>query len=196
MKKVVLALTAVFATVLGVNAQVTSAKVKVNVVLNPFQSIELGSGKDIDQVTLEYKTVNDYKNGVSVEVPKQLKVSSVGTGYNIKADLMYSGQSGVFGKELGNGAPTVEAKDLLQVAIAKSGAGYGTPQNAGAKMTFTGFGVIGSGASSVLDQELDVKYFGKSLNADMLGKMFGTTTNQANSTAKYTIDVVYTITTN
>ncbi len=195
MKKVVLALAVVFAAVVGVKAQ-ESAKVKVNVVLNPFQSIEIGTGKGLDEVTLEYKTVGDYKNGVSKEVAKQLKVSSVGSGYKIKATLAYNGQSGNFGKVSGNGEQSIAAKDLLQVAIAKNGTGYGAAQDADASMTFTGFGTIGDGASSVLDQELDVKYVGKPLNAAMLGKMFGTTNNQANPTAKYTIDVVYTITTN
>ncbi|MBL1410479.1 hypothetical protein [Sphingobacterium faecale] len=198
MKKVVLALTAVFATVVGVKAQQASqsANVKVNVILTPFQSIEIGTGTGMDVVNLEYNKVEDYKEGVSVEVPKQLKVSSVGTGYKIKASLAYGTQTGNFGKALGNGEATILASDLLEIAIAKNGTGFGTAQVADASMTFGSFGTIGDGASSVLDQELDVKYVGKRLDAGMLGKMFGTSSTQANPTAKYTIDVVYTITTN
>lgn len=200
MKKVILALAVAFATVAGVQAQ-DAAKVKVNVELNAFQSIEIGSGAQNpgvgygDEVTLVYNTTQDYKQGVSVEVPKQLKVSSVGTGYKIKAALSYSGNVGNFGKVEGSGDETIGASELLEIAIAKNGVNYGASQTAAASLTFDGFGTIGDGASSVLDQELDVKYIGKPLDATKLGKLFGTG-NEASATAKYTIDVVYTIATN
>lgn len=199
MKKVVLALAVVFATVVGAQAQTanqTSATVKVNVVLTPFQSIEIGTGNGIDEVNLEYNKVDDYKNGVTKEVPKQLKVSSVGSGYIINAKMAFNTQEGLFGKVLGNGDATIAAGDLLEIGIAKSGVAIGTTQTATTAMKFGGFGTIGAGSSSVLDEELDVKYVGKKLDATMLGKLFGATNGAANTTAKYSIDVVYTIATN
>lgn len=204
MKKVVLALAVVFATVAGVNAQTTSsssAKVKVNVELNPFQSIEIGSGATSggngygDEVNLVYNTANDYKTGVSKLVAKQLKVSSVGSGYKVKATLGFnSGNSGKFNKVLGGGVENIDASQLLEIAIGKSGGANGitTGTTAAANMEFGPFGATSTGESSVLDQELDVKYFGKKLDETMVKNLFGNQKTQA----KYSIDVVYTITTN
>ncbi|EEI91153.1 hypothetical protein HMPREF0765_3179 [Sphingobacterium spiritivorum ATCC 33300] len=83
MKKFLLALVVTGAMVTAVKAQ--TAAVKVNVILNPIQSISLGEGASNDVVNLEYKTVEDYKNGVSKTVNNQLYVTSIGGGYKIKA---------------------------------------------------------------------------------------------------------------
>lgn len=199
MKKVVLALAVVFAAVVGTQAQTassSSAKVKVNVELNPFQSIEIGSGSNSgDEVNLVYNTASDYKTGVSKLVEKQLKVSSVGSGYKVKAALGFtSGNSGKFIKVLGGGVENIDASQLLEIAIGKGGtvSGLTAGTTAAANMEFGPFGETSTGESSVLDQELDVKYFGKKLDEGMLKTLFGNQKSQA----KYTIDVVYTITTN
>lgn len=202
MKKVVLALAVVFAAVAGSQAQTASSssvKVKVNVELNPFQSIEIGTGGSNsggygDEVNLVYNTANDYKAGVSKVVPKQLKVSSIGSGYKVKATLGFnSGNSGKFNKVQG-GVENIDASQLLEIAIGKGGTvnGLTAGTTAAANMEFGPFGATSTGESSVLDQELDVKYFGKKLDEGMLKTLFGNQKSQA----KYTIDVVYTITTN
>lgn len=199
MKKVVLALAVVFAAVVGTQAQTassSSAKVKVNVELNPFQSIEIGTGSNSgDEVNLVYNTASDYKTGVSKLVEKQLKVSSVGSGYKVKAALGFnSGNSGKFNKMQGGGVENIDASQLLEIAIGKGGtvSGLTAGTTAAANMEFGPFGATSTGESSVLDQELDVKYFGKKLDEGMLKNLFGNQKSQA----KYTIDVVYTITTN
>ncbi|SKC03232.1 hypothetical protein SAMN05660841_03751 [Sphingobacterium nematocida] len=199
MKKVVLALAVVFAAVVGTQAQTASSssvKVKVNVELNPFQSIEIGTGSNSgDEVNLVYNTASDYKTGVSKLVEKQLKVSSVGSGYKVKATLGFnSGNSGKFNKVQGGGVGNIDAAQLLEIAIGKGGtvSGLTAGTTAAANMEFGPFGATSTGESSVLDQELDVKYFGKKLDEGMLNTLFGNQKSQA----KYTIDVVYTITTN
>ncbi|WP_164111534.1 MULTISPECIES: hypothetical protein [Sphingobacterium] len=203
MKKVVLALAVAFAAVVGTQAQTASSssvKVKVNVELNPFQSIEIGAGGTNsggygDEVTLVYNTADDYKSGVSKVVEKQLKVSSVGSGYKVQATLGFnSGNSGKFNKLQGGGVENIDAAQLLEIAIGKSGSvsGLTTGTTATAGMEFGGFSSTSTGESSVLDQELDVKYFGKKLDEGMLRTLFGDQKDQA----KYTIDVVYTIATN
>lgn len=199
MKKVVLVLAVVFATVAGVKAQESpkSAKVKVNVVLNPFQSIELGgSGQPgaVDVVNLVYNNANDYKNGVNKLVDKQLKVSSVGSGYKISASLgLNGGSTGTFKKVQGGGVENIDASQLLEIAIGKTGSlnGATNGNTAAATMEFGPFGANSTGESSVLDEFLDVKYFGKQLGQDMVRKLMG---NQ--NKAEYTIDVVYTIAVN
>ncbi len=204
MKKVVLALAVVFATVVGANAQEASksAKVKVNVVLNPFQSIEIGTPGSTnpgagygDEVTLTYNTVNDYKNGVSQLVNKQLKVSSVGSGYRVSAALGFNGGStGAFKKIQGGGAENVDASQLLEIAIGKTGTlnGLTAGKQASANMDFGPMGTTSTGESSVLDEFLDVKYFGKKLDGTAVSALFGNQKTQV----KYSIDVVYTIAVN
>lgn len=190
-----------FVSVTGLKAQdANSVKVKVNVELKPFQSIEIGTGGKPaggygDEVTLRYATLADYKNGVSVERANQLKVSSVGSGYKVNAALSFAGAgAGNFKKELGGGVDQVAASELLEIAIGKTGTltGASNGTTAAATLQFGPFGSTSDGASSVLDEQLDVKYFGKPLNEDMVRKLFG---NQKTE-AKYTIDVVYTIATN
>src|SRR5690606_3118466 len=170
MKKIILSTFALFAAVLITNAQTPppTVKVKVNVNLNPFQSIEIGSGGDV--VTLDYKNANDYRTGVSKNVAKQLKVSSVGSGYSVKAKLALP--EATLTRVGADGAESIEAKDILQVEIGK-GFTDATP-NAGKAITTTGtaFDFPGTGSSSVLDEELDVKYFGKPISQENLRTYF------------------------
>src|SRR5690606_3904739 len=179
MKKIILSTFALFAAVLITNAQTptpNSVKVKVNVNLNAFQSIEIGSGATGgsgeygDEVTLNYTNANDYRTGVSKNVAKQLKVSSVGSGYSVKAKLALD--KATLTRVGADGAESIEAKDILQVAIGK-GFTDATP-NAGKAVTTTGtaFDFAGTGSSSVLDEELDVKYFGKPISQENLRTYF------------------------
>src|SRR5690606_8809837 len=160
---------ALFAAVVITNAQTptppTPVKVKVNVNLNAFQSIEIGSGATGgigeygDVVTLDYKNAEDYRTGVSKNVAKQLKVSSVGSGYSVKAKLVNANLE----RDGSDGAATIPASDILEVAIGK-GFTDATPSSGSVlNTTGTAFDFAGTGSSSVLDEELDVKYFGKKI---------------------------------
>ena len=193
MKKIIFFAAAIIGSVTAANAQ-SQAKVKVNVELNPFQSIEIGSGAKQDgqvtagyddEVTLKYQTASDYTNGVERMVTKQLKVSSVGSGYKIKATLSANGQ---FKKEAGNGVNNYDAKKLVEIQVA--GQSVSTDPN----MEFGPFGSTSTAESSVLNKELDVKYIGKSLNEATVKELLGN--GGKDTKAKYTIDVVYTIAAN
>lgn len=196
MKKLILAAVALVITFSVAQAQTNTSgvKVKVNVELNPFQSIEIGSGVVPgaapagydDAVTLRYKTAADYKHGVDTLVQRQLKVSSVGSGYRVKAALSSGGK---FIKELGNGQADYDASQLLEIAV-----GGKASQTAAANLDFGPFGQTSDAGSSVLDQELDVKYIGKPLNEDTVKKLLGN--GGKDSKAVYTVDVVYTIAAN
>jgi len=202
MKKIILSTFALFAAVLITNAQTAttsslpsdskSVKVKVNVNLNSFQSIEMGSGATGgdgdygDVVTLEYKNADDYRTGISKNVAKQLKVSSVGSGYSVKATLAKTTLTRIGA----DGAESIDANDILEIAIGK-GFSDATP-NSGKAITTTGtaFDFAGTGSSSVLDEELDVKYFGKPISQENLRTYFN---NVGNKPIAYTVDVMYEI---
>src|SRR5690606_11750548 len=177
MKKIILSAFALIAAVVITNAQTptpNSVKVKVNVNLNAFQSIEIGSGATGgigeygDVVTLDYNNADDYRTGVSKNVAKQLKVSSVGSGYSVKAKLAKS----TLDRVGADGAESIDANDILEIAIGK-GFSDATP-NSGRAITTTGtaFDFAGTGSSSVLDEELDVKYFGKPIGQENLRTYF------------------------
>lgn len=195
MKKIIFFAVAIIGSVTAVNAQSQSqAKVKVNVELNPFQSIEIGSGAGHDgpvtsgyddEVTLRYEKAADYTKGVDKTIAKQLKVSSVGSGYKIKANLLANGQ---FKKESGNGVGTYDAKDLIEIQVG------GMSATTDVNMEFGPFGSTSTAESSVLNKELDVKYIGKPLDEAAVKKLLGNGGKDAK--AKYTIDVVYTIAAN
>lgn len=195
MKKIIFFAAAIIGSVTAVNAQSQSqAKVRVNVELNPFQSIEIGSGAGQDgkvtegyddEVTLKYEKAADYTNGVNKLITKQLKVSSVGSGYKIKANLLANGQ---FKKESGNGLGTYDAKKLIEIQV--DGKSASTDVN----MEFGPFGNTSTAESSVLNKELDVKYIGKPLNEATVKELLGN--GGKDTKAKYTIDVVYTIAAN
>ncbi|MDR2273409.1 MAG: hypothetical protein LBF27_21050 [Sphingobacterium sp.] len=195
MKKIIFFAAAIIGSVTAVNAQSQSqAKVKVNVELNPFQSIEIGSGAGHDgpvtsgyddEVTLKYEKAADYTKGVDKTIAKQLKVSSVGSGYKIKANLLANGQ---FKKESGNGVGAYDAKDLIEIQVG------GMSATTDVNMEFGPFGNTSTAESSVLNKELDVKYIGKPLDEAAVKKLLGNGGKDAK--AKYTIDVVYTIAAN
>ncbi len=195
MKKITFFAVAIVGSVTAANAQSQSqAKVKVNVELNPFQSIEIGSGAGQDGpvtsgyddgVTLKYEKAADYTNGVSKSIAKQLKVSSVGSGYKVKATLLTNGQ---FNKVAGNGANTYDAKKLIEIQV------DGKTASTDVNMEFGPFGSTSTAEASVLNKELDVKYIGKPLNEATVKELLGN--GGKDTKAKYTIDVVYTIAAN
>lgn len=201
MKKIIFFAAAIIGSVTAANAQSQSpssqAKVKVNVELKPFQSIEIGGGKGSgndggaitsgydDEVTLKYQNINDYTNGVEKSVLKQLKVSSVGSGYRVKATL----SSLNFRKEAGDGVAQYDAKKLLEIQVG------GKTATTDVNMDFGPVGENSNAGSSVLNKELDVKYIGKPLDETAVTELLGKNGDR-NTNAKYTIDVVYTIAAN
>ncbi len=191
MKNTILAIVFVAVSVLGAKAQ-SSANVKVNVVLNPTLSISLGSGANngsaYDEVTLEYKSAQDYTNGVDTLVAKQLKVTSIGSGYRVKAALSNGGQ---FTKSAGLGIESIDASQLLQIGLGNAA----NAKTAAATMDFDNVGGDSNASSSVLNKELDVYYRAKDLNEGEIKQLLGNNATK-NSTATYTVDVVYTIAAN
>ena len=198
MKNLLLIVGVVISAISTANAQTPatplstgSVKVKVNVELTAFQTIEIGTaGQDgqvssgyADEVTLRYEDTDDYKNGVQKTIANQLKVSSVGTGYKI---ITTFGNNGIMSKDYGTSTTPIDASRLLDIEI-DGIVGQGTfPAK-----TYT-FGTLGDATTSVLDKSLSVKYIGKPLiNAYLLKDLL----NDFNS-AKYNIDVVYTIAAN
>ncbi|WP_206366901.1 hypothetical protein [Sphingobacterium sp. SGL-16] len=180
------------------NAQTANpVKVKVNVNLNSFQSIEIGSGATPgggygDEVTLEYKTAEDYRNGVSKLVAKQLKVTSIGSGYKIKASLsdLDDAPTDYLKRNTGSaGVETIKASDILKIKVG-AGAVKDAFQNI-PEWTFSD--QTSSGQSSVLDQELDVKYIGERIDQANLRDYFN---NVGKESIRYSVVVTYSIETN
>ncbi|MFZ4262865.1 hypothetical protein ACFRAE_12530 [Sphingobacterium sp. HJSM2_6] len=191
MKKLVLTLVVGIATLVYAHAQNVNneVKVKVNLELNPFQSITIGSGATPngnygDQVTLRYSNAEDYRNGVEQTVLNQLLVSSVGSGFNISATFKSSGNATTtFIPGTNAGTEPINIADILDIKVDNL-SGNGTPLN----YRFDGATPV----SSIIDRSLAVKYIGKAITSQtMLGKLFA-----SNSQANYSVDVIYTIAAN
>lgn len=191
MKKAILSIAFVAFAIIAAKAQ-SSANVKVNVVLNPTLSISLGSGADNgslhDEVTLEYKTAEDYSKGVDTLVAKQLKVTSIGSGYRVRAALSDGGK---LRKSSGLGVDNYEASQLLKIGIGSAG----NAVTASADMDLGAFGDNSNASSSVLNKELDVYYKANNLTEGQIKQLLGDNATST-STAKYSVDVTYTIAAN
>lgn len=94
-----------FAVVLSIfmlelKGQNTATSVRLDIVLNPI--LNLTVHPDQQNTTLEYLTLEDYRNGVEVTSPKQLSVFSTGPYVlNVRlADALYSKVSGEVEKEM------------------------------------------------------------------------------------------------
>ncbi|HMR18708.1 MAG TPA: hypothetical protein PKA53_05375 [Sphingobacterium sp.] len=192
MKKVILSVAFIAIAIVSLKAQTSGgvANVKVNVVLNPTLSISLGSGANDgelqDEVTLEYKSAKDYLTGVDTTVSKQLKVTSIGSGYRLKATLSNGGK---FTKVQGDasGQAEIDASQLLQVGI-----GGSTIKDGAANMDLDPQGSNSNASSSVLNKEIDMYYRAKELNEGQIKQILGSNANKS-TIAKYTVDIVYSI---
>lgn len=189
MKKLILSVFILFSLIFHATGQTSGVKVKVNVNFNKFQSIEIGSGATPngaygDVVNLTYATAEDYRNGVSQYVANQLKVSSVGTGYKVKAKLSNANLTRVGS----NGIATIPASDILQVKVGK-GISAAT---SGSTLSTSGheflLSATSDGGSSVLAEELDVKYFGLAIPEAKVKEYFN---NVGKESIAYTVDVTY-----
>lgn len=197
MKKLILSAFVLLGASTISNAQTANpVKVKVNVNLNTLHSIEIGSGATPgggygDEVTLEYNTAEDYRNGVSKLVAKQLKVTSIGSGYKIKASLSDTDDAPTndLKRTSSAGVATITASKILKIQVG-AGAVQEAIQNI-PEWTFSG--QTSSGQSSVLDQELDVKYIGARIDQEDLRDYFN---NVGKESIKYSVVVTYSIETN
>jgi len=62
------------------------AEVKVNVTFTPVVEIKLTPGKD-DKLSFSFANVKNYEDGIERNVPDQLSVFAVGSGYEVKASV-------------------------------------------------------------------------------------------------------------
>lgn len=198
MKKLILS-ASVLIVLIGVtfsaNAQSsapTPVKVKVNVNLNSFQSIEIGTGANPtgeygDVVNLTYANANDYRNGISKIVPNQLKVSSIGSGYKVKAKLSQA----TLNRTSAQGVQNIQADEILEIQVGKNLSGIASGKVVTTSgVEFTELSASNTGSASVLDEQLDVKYFGKPISQSKLQTYFN---NVGNTSLSYTVDVLYEI---
>ncbi|MBD1429751.1 hypothetical protein [Sphingobacterium litopenaei] len=195
MKNLILSAAVLLGVTFSANAQNSSpapVKVKVNVNLNSFQSIEIGSGATPsgeygDIVNLTYADANDYRNGISKNVPNQLKVSSIGSGYKVKAKLSQA----VLNRTSAEGAQNIQANEILEIQVGKNLAGATSGKIVTLSgVEFTDLSASNTGSASVLDEQLDVKYFGKPIPQNKLQTYFN---NVGNKSLSYTVDVLYEI---
>lgn len=191
MKKLILSTFVLLGASTVSNAQTANpVKVKVNVNLNSFQSIEIGSGAQNseagygDVVTLTYANAENYRNGVSVLVNNQLKVTSVGSGYKVKANLSNINLT----RTSSSGVETIPANEILQIEVGKNLAGVTSGRTVDVNGPEWNLSPVSSGQASVLDEELDVKYFGKPISDSQLKAYFNNVGKQA---IAYTVDVTY-----
>jgi hypothetical protein len=189
MKKVILSLAIVAVAIVGVKAQTSggSAKVKLNVILNPVLSIEIGNksgdvdpsgniGDANDVVNLEYKTAEDYQKGVQKTVNGQLKVTSIGSNFKLFAQTSDNNLKRVEG-----GNETL-AGDLVTIAI------NGKEKNVRDLVSQQDYGTIDG--KSTTAKELDVTYHSGILDDAKLENLLR---NNNKDKVVYTTNVVYSV---
>jgi len=196
MKKVLLALLFV-AGITGANAQVTTApttKVKLNVILNPVLSIEIGTPGSgaaegyADVVNLEYTTAEQYRTGVEKKITGHLKVTSIGSGFKVYASASSPNLNRVGGDN------NVMAGDLVSVVVGAGpikniqslGAKAGKVGSAAEEMTAKLNGTSGS----TVNQLLDVTYKSAPLTDALVASLLA---NNNKGKATYTVDVLYSV---
>lgn len=185
-KKIILSVAIIAATIVGAQAQ-TNTKVKLNVVLNPVLAIEIGNkdasntGETIptgyeDVVTLEYKTAQDYKNGVAKNVAGQLKVTAIGSDFKVYVKTSSSHLNRVTG-----GSENL-AGDLVTVQL------NGNTRSVRDMIAQQDMGTI-TGKSTTA-KSLDVTYRSAALDDNVLAKLLK---NNNGDKVTYTTDVIYSV---
>jgi len=178
-----------------VRAQGPTPKILVSLEAQTFQSIEIGSGARpaasgyADVVSLKYASEQNYLQGVKKHVSKQLKVSSIGTGYVVNA-TWDSGDGRFVRKSGGNGANQFPAGEVLQIAMTPAGNPMRPLKNVAGYMKD-----VYRSTHGVLSQELDVLYAAKPLSEEMITKLFGLGQSKM-ATVRFETNVQYTITPN
>lgn len=204
MKKIALLIATVFATAIGAQAQqgqpstttpVTEnpTNVKLNVILHPTLSVELanygnsgtlGHLEEADAVNLVYKTAADYTNGVSKTITNHLKATSIGSGFKINA----SASLDHLARTAGAGVATM---DGTKVTVKVGGGAAKVIRDLGQSAQDMGY-VVGNNNStaSTVGEFIDVTYAAGSLSSADVQNYLGADGNAA----RYTVNVVYTIT--
>ncbi|WP_134091579.1 hypothetical protein [Olivibacter sp. XZL3] len=100
-KKLVLTVFA-FATAIAAQAQDSETKVNLNVILKPVRSLTVNH----TAVDLEYKTAEDYKNGVSQTIDNGLSITNIGGGFRLYAKTNTSDLQ----KRAGSGAGSISGE--------------------------------------------------------------------------------------
>lgn len=174
MKKIILPLVVLFGSISGVFAQ---EQVTLNVKLNPIQTLVVNNAQT--NVDLEYKTVEDYAQGVSSLQKDHLKVFSTG-GYAVSVK---SDQDEITRQ---NGAETISASSIQ--VIASKGETNPADANFGsiALSTSPADNLISSAIGGV-DMNFNIEYKGLGANG-FVNKYY----NDENPTV-YTTTVTYSI---
>jgi len=159
---------------MAVRAQTITPQIKVSLVVKPFQSIQIGSGSVPGDnyaglVSFEYSSHEHYAKGGTKTVERQLRVSSIGTGYTVGAEWLNDGKFYRVGA--GSGAERIPVGEILQIAIAQAGEPMGAPKDVEANMpaVYTSTEVVSPFT------ELDVMYRAKPLmgNEDLIRRLLG-----------------------
>jgi len=177
-KNILVLVALIFSSILNVNklfAQepTSTDNVTLNIVLHEIQSIVVNKDKDHKTVNLEYKTMQDYQDGVSEERKKHLTVFSTG-GFEVKVS------SGEFTpSEAGR---SISASD---VTVQATNAAKGTVYDAvplGSAQTLIASEVGGR------DLEYNVTYNNKAAKGDKYINLY-----EKDGTNTFTTTVTYTI---
>lgn len=123
----------------------TTATANVNVTLSPLLSINVNDAN----VPLALNTLTDYQNGVSVEMPGQLTVSSL---------LPYSITVKANGATLSDGTATPNTMDVDIVTVGITSTNLGVTPAAAAPLSATTAYTLATGALPALAKPLDVTY--------------------------------------
>lgn len=202
MKNVILSLLFVAIATVGVKAQTatTSTTVQLNVVLKSLIGIEIGnesgdteykgggSAADYgDVVNLEYKTAEDYQNGVSKTVEGQLKVTSIGSQFKLYVQTFESRTNTASGvlKRVSGGHNTMDG-NLVTVSV--SGVQSGQARSVHQLQGQQDYGNMTGGATAGTD--LDVTYTAAALTDAQVAALLQ---NHHGNEVVYTTDVVYTV---
>ncbi len=158
-KAIFIAAISVFATILKSNAQnQTTDNVTLNIKLHPIHTLVINPAPDHKTVDLEYKTKENYANGVSALRTNHLTVYSTG-GYEIKvkssgAELVTS-NPGARGNIQSN-TVNITASNGSKI---QEGATYATQALSATEST------IVSASTGGVDNNYNIEYAGKNANA-------------------------------
>jgi len=153
------------------------AKVRTDITFAPLLYIQLGNGAtnkkgETDQVRLELKDLEQYRNGYSKTIRKQVYVYSIGTGYAVSAELNASNPE-LYKIFRMNIAPHTEA-DI-----------FSKPSSEKMENLVTG----GSVGGFELDAIYGITAVKKDENVDAFNKLFG----NDKQPKKHSIDITYTV---
>ena len=179
-KSIFITVLSVFAIIFSSSAQQNTDNVTLNIKLHPIHTLVINSAQDHKTVDLEYKSKEDYSNGVNAVRANHLTVYSTG-GYEIKVKSS--------GSELLNNKPGARGNiDASTVNItasngskAQEGASYSTQALSATE------GTIVSASTGGIDNNYNIEYRGKNGNAYLNHYVAGQNPTVYTTTVTYTI---------